>query len=145
MYPRQKNWTYNRLVKPHEVAKVVEVVNPEIVSIEADNTGKLIRPDGSNEKISFKSPPKKTLEGKGKKKPKKKVNFKEESSESSSDYEEPEEPRKRPAQRLLETIKNEKKEEHINSSKQKLKRTPKKQMSDEDKKKIAELMKRLRG
>ena len=67
MYPRQKNWTYNRLVKPHEVAKVVEVVNPEIVSIEADNTGKLIRPDGSNEKISFKQT-KKPLEGKGKKK-----------------------------------------------------------------------------
>jgi hypothetical protein len=149
MYPRQKNWTYNRLVKPHEVSKVVEVVNPEIVSIEADNTGKLIRPDGSNEKISFQSPPTsrataKPLEGKGKKK-KKKVNFKEESSESSSDYEEPEEPRKRPAQRLLETIKNEKKEEHINSSKPKGKRNPKKQMSDEDKKKIAELMKRLRG
>ena len=82
MYPRQKIWTYNRLVKPHEVSKVVEVVNPEIVSIEADNTGKLIRPDGSNEKISFKSPPKKTLEGKGKKMPKKTsaataVNFKE--------------------------------------------------------------------
>ena len=65
MYPRQKNWTYNRLVKPHEVAKVVEVVNPEIVSIEADNTGKLIRPDGSNEKISFKSPPKNLLKEKG--------------------------------------------------------------------------------
>jgi hypothetical protein len=144
MYPRQKNWTYNRLVKPHEAPKVVEIVNPEIVSIEADNSGKLIRPDGSNEKISFKSPPKKPLEGKGKKKKKKQVNFKEESSESS-DYEEPEEPRKRPAQRLLETIKNEKKEEHINSSKQKVKKNPKKQMSDEDKKKIAELMKRLRS
>ena len=144
MYPRVKNWSYNRLVKPHEAPKVVEIVNPEIVSIEADNTGKLIRPDGSNEKISFKKTPKKPLEGKGKKK-KKKVNFKEESSESSSDYEEPEEPRKRPAQRLLETIKNEKKEEHINSSKQKVKKNPKKQMSDEDKKKIAELMKRLRG
>ena len=145
MYPRQKNWTYNRLTKPHEAPKVVEIVNPEIVSIEADNSGKLIRPDGSNEKISFKKPAK-TLEGKGKKK-KNKVNFKEESSESSSDYEEPEEPRKRPAQRLLETIKNEKKEEHINnnSSKPKGKRNPKKQMSDEDKKKIAELMKRLRG
>ena len=143
MYPRVKNWSYNRLVKPHEVAKVVEVVNPEIVSIESNNDGKLIRPDGSNDKISFKKP-KKTLEGKGKKK--KKVNFKDSDSESS-DYEEPEEPRKRPAQRLLETIKNEKKEEHINnnSSKQKLKRNPKKQMSDEDKKKIAELMKRLRG
>jgi len=75
---------------------------------------------------------------------KKKVNIKESDSESS-DYEEPEEPRKRPAQRLLETIKNEKKEEHINSSKPKGKRNPKKQMSDEDKKKIAELMKRLRG
>ena len=143
MYPRQKNWSYNRLVKPHEAPKVVEIVNPEIVSIEADNSGKLIRPDGSNEKISFKQT-KKPLEGKGKKKLKKKVNFKESESESS-DYEEPEEPRKRPAQRLLETIKNEKKEEHINSSKPKGKRTPKKQMSDEDKKKIAELMKRLRG
>ena len=102
MYPRVKNWSYNRLVKPHEVAKVVEVVNPEIVSIESNNDGKLIRPDGSNDKISFKKP-KKTLEGKGKKK--KKVNFKDSDSESS-DYEEPEEPRKRPAQRLLETIKN---------------------------------------
>jgi len=153
MYPRVKNWSYNRLVKPHEVAKVVEVVNPEIVSIESNNDGKLIRPDGSNDKISFKKPVKK-LEGKGKKKKKQvrssyddrraSVHFKESDSESS-DYEEPEEPRKRPAQRLLETIKNEKKEEHINSSKQKLKRNPKKQMSDEDKKKIAELMKRLRG
>jgi hypothetical protein len=83
------------------------MVNPEIVSIEAGNSGKLIRPDGSNEKISFKSPPKKPLEGKGKKKTKK-VNFKESESESS-DYEEPEEPRKRPAKRLLETIKIEKK------------------------------------
>lgn len=144
MYPRVKNWSYNRLVKPHEVAKVVEVVNPEIVSIESNNNGKLIRADGSNDKITFKKP-KKTLEGKGKKK---KVNFtsrataKEESDEES-DYEEPEEPRKRPAQRLLETIKNEKKDEHINSSKKK--KNPKKQMSDEDKKKIAELMKRLRG
>ncbi len=144
MYPRVKNWSYNRLVKPHEVAKVVEVVNPEIVSIESNNDGKLIRPDGSNDKISFKKPVQK-LEGKGKKKKKKKqVNFKDSDSESS-DYDEPEEPRKRPAQRLLETIKNEKKEEHINSSKQKVKRNPKKQMSDEDKKKIAELMKRLRG
>ena len=72
------------------------------------------------------------------------------SDSESSDYEEPEEPRKRPAQRLLETIKNEKKDEHINSSKQKFTsraaaKKPKKQMSDEDKKKIAELMKRLRG
>ena len=144
MYPRVKNWSYNRLVKPHEVAKVVEVVNPEIVSIESNNDGKLIRPDGSNDKISFKKPVKK-LEGKGKKNPKKKkVNFKDSDSESS-DYEEPEEPRKRPAQRLLETIKNEKKDEHINSSKTKGIKKPKKQMSDDDKKKIAELMKRLRS
>jgi hypothetical protein len=145
MYPRVKNWSYNRLVKPHEVAKIVEVVNPEIVSIESNNDGKLIRPDGSNDKISFKKPVQK-LEGKGKKKKKqkKKVNFKDSDSESS-DYEEPEEPRKRPAQRLLETIKNEKKDEHINSSKTKGIKKPKKQMSDDDKKKIAELMKRLRG
>ncbi len=60
------------MVKPHEVAKVVEVVNPEIVSIESNNDGKLIRPDGSNDKISFKKPVQK-LEGKGRKK--KKVNF----------------------------------------------------------------------
>ncbi len=45
----------------------------------------------------------------------------------------------------LETIKNEKKDEHINSSKTKGIKKPKKQMSDEDKKKNAELMKRLRG
>ena len=137
MYPRVKNWSYNRLTKPHEVDKIIEIVNPEIVSIESNNTGKLIRPDGSNDKISFKKPVKK-LEGKGKKK--KKVNFKD--SDEESDYEEPEEPRKRPAQRLLETIKNEKKED-INYSKQK--KNPKKQMSEDDKKKIAELMKRLRG
>ena len=139
MYPRVKNWSYNRLTKPHEVDKIIEIVNPEIVSIESNNTGKLIRPDGSNDKITFKKPAKK-LEGKGKKK-KKQVNFKESDSESS-DYEEPEEPRKRPAQRLLETIKNEKKED-INYSKQK--KNPKKQMSEDDKKKIAELMKRLRS
>ena len=138
MYPRVKNWSYNRLVKPHEVAKVVEVVNPEIVSIESNNDGKLIRPDGSNDKITFKKPAKK-LEGKGKKK-----KIKKEESDEESDCEEPEEERKRPAQRLLETIKNEKKEEHIKSSKN-MKKTPKKQMTDEDKKKIAELMKRLRG
>ena len=138
MYPRVKNWSYNRLTKPHEVDKIIEIVNPEIVSIESNNDGKLIRPDGSNDKITFKKPAKK-LEGKGKKK-KKKVNFKE--SDEESDYEEPEEPRKRPAQRLLETIKNEKKED-INYSKQK--KNPKKQMSEDDKKKIAELMKRLRS
>ena len=159
MYPRVKNWSYNRLVKPHEVAKVVEVVNPEIVSIESNNDGKLIRPDGSNDKISFKKPVQK-LEGKGIKKKKKRVNFKDSDSESS-DYEEPEEPRKRPAQRLLETIKNEKKDEHINTTSRatdrpvpsrvrpsataKQKGKPNKQMTDEDKKKIAELMKRLRG
>ena len=149
MYPRVKNWSYNKLIKPHETEKVIEIVNPEIVSIESNNNGKLIRPDGSNDKISFKKPVQK-LEGKGtskataNKKKKKQVNFKESESERS-DYEEPEEPRKRPAQRLLETIKNEKKEEHINSSKPKGKRNPKKQMSDEDKKKIAELMKRLRA
>ena len=137
MYPRVKNWSYNRLTKPHEVDKIIEIVNPEIVSIESNNTGKLIRPDGSNDKITFKKPAKK-LEGKGKQK--KKVNFKD--SDEESDYEEPEEPRKRPAQRLLETIKNEKKED-INYSKQK--KNPKKQMSDEDNKKMAELMKRLRG
>jgi hypothetical protein len=170
MYPRIKNWSYNKLIKPHETEKVIEIVNPEIVSIESNNNGKLIRPDGSNEKISFKKPVQK-LEGKGtskataNKKKKKQVrssyddrrasvrssyddhrasvHFKESESESS-DYEEPEEPRKRPAQRLLETIKNEKKDEHIKSSKN-AKRNPKKQMSDEDKKKIAELMKRLRG
>ena len=127
MYPRNKNWSYNRLVKPHEAQKVVEIVNPEIVSIEACNDGKLLRPDGSNDKITFKK--NKKLEGKGKKK----VNFKE---DSESDYEEPEEPKKKPAQRLLETIKNEKREDI----------KPKKtQMSNEDKKKIQELMKRLRG
>ena len=142
MYPRVKNWSYNRLVKPHETEKVIEIVNPEIVAIESNNNGKLIRPDGSNDKISFKKPVQK-LEGKGRKK--KKVNFKKEESDEESDYEEPEEPRKRPAQRLLETIKNEKKDEHINSSKRNMKKNPKKQMSDEDKKKIAELMKRLRG
>ena len=125
MYPRNKNWSYNRLVKPHEAQKVVEIVNPEIVSIEACNDGKLLRPDGSNDKITFKN---KKLKGKGKK-----VNFKE---DSESDYEEPEEPKKKPAQRLLETIKNEKREDI----------KPKKtQMSNEDKKKIQELMKRLRG
>ena len=107
MYPRVKNWSYNKLIKPHETEKVIEIVNPEIVSIESNNTGKLIRPDGSNDKISFKKPVQK-LEGKGIKKKKKRVNFKDSDSESS-DYEEPEEPRKRPAQRLLETIKNEKK------------------------------------
>ena len=70
MHPRVKNWSYNRLTKPHEVDKIIEIVNPEIVSIESNNDGKLIRPDGSNDKISFKSPPKKTLEGnkKGEKK-----------------------------------------------------------------------------
>ena len=125
MYPRNKNWSYNRLVKPHEAQKVVEIVNPEIVSIEASNDGKLLRPDGSNDKITFKN---KKLKGKGKK-----VNFKE---DSESDYEEPEEPKKKPAQRLLETIKNEKRED--------IKRK-KTQMSNEDKKKIQELMKRLRG
>ena len=68
MYPRVKNWSYNRLVKQHEVAKVVEVVNPEIVSIESNNDGKLIRPDGTNDKITFKKKPVQKLEGKGKKK-----------------------------------------------------------------------------
>ena len=136
MYPRVKNWSYNRLTKPHEVDKIIEIVNPEIVSIESNNTGKLIRPDGSNDKITFKKPAKK-LEGKGKKK-----KIKKEESDEESDYEEPEEERKRPAQRLLETIKNEKKED-INYSKQK--KNPKKQMSEDDKKKIAELMKRLRS
>ena len=130
MYPRNKNWSYNRLVKPHEAQKVVEIVNPEIVSIEASNDGKLLRPDGSNDKITFKK--NKKLEGKGK--GKKKVNFKE---DSESDYEEPDEPKKKPAQRLLETIKNEKRED--------IKPKKTKQMSNEDKKKIQELMKRLRG
>ena len=65
MYPRVKNWSYNRLTKPHEVDKIIEIVNPEIVSIESNNDGKLIRPDGSNDKISFKKPVKK-LEEKGK-------------------------------------------------------------------------------
>jgi hypothetical protein len=131
MYPRNKNWSYNRLVKPHEAQKVVEIVNPEIVSIEASNDGKLLRPDGSNDKITFKN---KKLKGKGKK-----VNFKE---NSESDYEEPEEPKKKPAQRLLETIKNEKREDIKPKN---VKMNPKKQMSNEDKKKIQELMKRLRG
>ena len=64
MYPRVKNWSYNKLIKPHETEKVIEIVNPEIVSIESNNDGKLIRPDGSNDKISFKKPVQK-LEGKG--------------------------------------------------------------------------------
>ena len=136
MYPRNKNWSYNRLVKPHEAQKVVEIVNPEIVSIEASNDGKLIRPDGSNDKITFKKPAKK-LEGKGKKK-----KIKKEESDEESDYEEPEEPKKKPAQRLLETIKNEKREDIKPKN---VKMNPKKQMSNEDKKKIQELMKRLRG
>ena len=103
----------------------------------------------------------KNLKEKGERRKKKQVNFKESdgrprasrgsalSDSESSDYEEPEEPRKRPAQRLLETIKNEKKEAHIKSSKKATSRAtarkPKKQMSDDDKKKIAELMKRLRS
>ena len=142
MYPRNKNWSYNRLVKPHEAQKVVEIVNPEIVSIEASNDGKLLRPDGSNDKITFKN---KKLKGKGKK-----VNFKEDGQQalatgalsSESDYEEPDEPKKKPAQRLLETIKNEKREDIKPKN---VKMNPKKQMSNEDKKKIQELMKRLRG
>ena len=136
MYPRNKNWSYNRLVKPHEAQKVVEIVNPEIVSIEASNDGKLLRPDGSNDKITFKKPAKK-LEGKGKKK-----KIKKEESDEESDYEEPDEPKKKPAQRLLETIKNEKREDIKPKN---VKMNPKKQMSNEDKKKIQELMKRLRG
>ena len=136
MYPRNKNWSYNRLVKPHEAQKVVEIVNPEIVSIEASNDGKLLRPDGSNDKITFKKPAKK-LEGKGKNK-----KIKKEESDEESDYEEPEEPKKKPAQRLLETIKNEKREDIKPKN---VKMNPKKQMSNEDKKKIQELMKRLRG
>ena len=134
MYPRNKNWSYNRLVKPHEAQKVVEIVNPEIVSIEASNDGKLLRPDGSNDKITFKKPAKK-LEGKKKK-------IKKEESDEESDYEEPDEPKKKPAQRLLETIKNEKREDIKPKN---VKMNPKKQMSNEDKKKIQELMKRLRG
>ena len=136
MYPRNKNWSYNRLVKPHEAQKVVEIVNPEIVSIEASNDGKLIRPDGSNDKITFKKPAKK-LEGKGKNK-----KIKKEESDEESDYEEPDEPKKKPAQRLLETIKNEKREDIKPKN---VKMNPKKQMSNEDKKKIQELMRRLRG
>ena len=143
MYPRNKNWSYNRLVKPHEAQKVVEIVNPEIVSIEASHDGKLLRPDGSNDKITFKN---KKLKGKGKK-----VNFKEDGRTSASaggpsggesDYEEPDEPKKKPAQRLLETIKNEKREDIKPKN---VKMNPKKQMSNEDKKKIQELMRRLRG
>ena len=136
MYPRNKNWSYNRLVKPHEAQKVVEIVNPEIVSIEASNDGKLLRPDGSNDKITFKKPAKK-LEGKGKNK-----KIKKEESDEESDYEEPDEPKKKPAQRLLETIKNEKREDIKPKN---VKMNPKKQMSNEDKKKIQELMRRLRG
>ena len=76
MYPRVKNWSYNRLTKPHEVDKIIEIVNPEIVSIESNNTGKLIRPDGSNDKITFKNLQKSLKEKEKRKKLRKKNQMK---------------------------------------------------------------------
>ena len=87
MYPCKKAQSYNK--KETTPNKAIEIINPAIITAEASPSGVLLDGKGKETEITFK--------------PKTKAKAK----QVEEDIEE--EPRKKPAQRLLETLQKEKK------------------------------------
>lgn len=126
MYPRKKTWSFNK--KESTPNKAIEIINPAIITAEASPTGVLLDGKGKETEITFKP--------KTKAKPK----------EPEEDVDE--EPRKKPAQRLLETLKKEKKEvirpiELMKTKKTETKRPQRKPITEEDRKRIREIINNL--
>lgn len=124
MFPRQKNWSFNRPAK-NAPNRAIEIMNPNIITAEVSPSGVLLDGTGKETPITFKP--------KLKKKPPK-----EETEET-----EPEEPRKKPAQRLLETLHKEKKEVIRPIDLMVTKNKPRKVISDADKKRIRDIIQSL--
>ena len=124
MYPRKKNWTYSKSAQSSPV-KAIEIMNPNIITAEASEKGVLIdSKTGKETSITFKKP---------KAKPKPPI----------EDIDMMEEPRKKPAQRLLETLQKEKKEVIRPIDLMVTKNRPRKTISDEDKKRIRDIIQSL--
>ncbi len=87
MYPRNKNWAYNKPDK--QPNRALEIINPNIIVAEASPSGVLLDGKGKETEITVKP----------KKKPK----------PPKDESDEEEEPRKKPAQRLSETLHKERK------------------------------------
>ena len=121
MYPRKKNWSYNKPDKAPN--RALEIINPNIITAEASPSGVLLDGKGKETEITFKP----------KKKPK----------PPKDDTDEEEEPRKKPAQRLLETLHKEKKEVIRPIDLMVTKNKPRKVISDADKKRIREIIQSL--
>lgn len=121
MYPRHKSWSYNKPDKAPN--RALEIINPAIITAEASPSGVLLDGKGKETEITFKPKPKK-------KPPKEEI-------------EEEEEPRKKPAQRLLETLHKEKKEVIRPIDLMVTKNKPRKVISDADKKRIRDIIQRL--
>lgn len=90
MYPRTKNWSFNRTPR-NSPNRAIEIMNPDIITAEVSENGTLLDGKGKPTEITFKPKPK------AKAKP-------------VEPEHEQEEPRKKPAQRLIETLSKEKKE-----------------------------------
>ena len=127
MYPRKKSWTFSK--KETTPNKAIEIINPAIITAEASPTGVLLDGKGKATEITFKP--------KTKAKPK--------HIEEDID----EEPRKKPAQRLLETLRKEKKDVirpiDLMVTKKTEKRRPqqRKPITEEDRKRIREIINNL--
>lgn len=125
MYPRNKSWSYSRPPK-NAPNRAIEIMNPNIITAEASPSGVLLDEKGKEIQITFKPKPKK--------KPPK-----EEDDEPVEEVE----PRKKPAQRLLETLQKEKKEVIRPIDVMVTKNKPRKVISDADKKRIRDIIQSL--
>ena len=122
MFPRQKNWSYSKPQKAPN--RALEIINPAIIVAEASPSGVLLDGKGKETEITFKPKPKT-------KPPKEEVD------------DEPTEPRKKPAQRLLETLHKEKKEVIRPIDLMVTKNRPRKVISEDDKKRIRDIIQSL--
>lgn len=126
MYPRKKTWSYNK--KETTPNKAIEIINPAIITAEASPSGVLLDGKGRETEITFK--------------PKTKAKVKQVEEDVDD------EPRKKPAQRLLETLRKEKKDvirpiDLMVTKKTEAKRAQRKPITEEDRKRIRDIINNL--
>lgn len=126
MYPRKKTWSYNK--KETTPNKAIEIINPAIITAEASPSGVLLDGKGKETEITFK--------------PKTKAKVKQVEEDVDD------EPRKKPAQRLLETLRKEKKDvirpiDLMVTKKTEAKRAQRKPITEEDRKRIRDIINNL--
>ena len=112
--------------------KAIKIINPDIITAEASPSGVLLDGKGKETEITFKPKPK--------------------TKAKEVDVDVDDEPRKRPAQRLLETLKKEKKDvissntrpiDMMKTKKTETKRPQRKPITDEDRARIRAIINNL--